>query len=156
LSSLSLTSRGDKERSIDCNGCARIISVVRCRESRSLQKSALTSPRVISRNFDQATKNGDSIHLNFSMQFAQQLRSRVINGEITCSIRVWQGARVKAGGRYRLGEGYVVVDRIMQMDFESITPVLARKSGFASVPELLRTAVHGPGRNVYLVEFHYE
>jgi hypothetical protein len=24
------------------------------------------------------------------------------------------------------------------------------------VPDLLRTAVHGPGRNVYLVEFHYE
>jgi hypothetical protein len=90
------------------------------------------------------------------MQFAKQLRDRVIRGEVTCSVRVWQSPRVKAGGRYRLGKGHVVVERIMQMDFESITPALARKSGFASVPELLRTAVHGPGRNVYLVEFHYE
>jgi hypothetical protein len=89
------------------------------------------------------------------MQFAKQLRERVIRGEITCSVRVWQGPKVKAGGRYRLGQGHIVVDRIMQMDFESITPALARKSGFASVPDLLRTAVHGPGRNVYLVEFHY-
>jgi hypothetical protein len=90
------------------------------------------------------------------MQFAKQLRDRVIRGEVTCSIRVWQGPRVKTGGRYRLGEGHVVVDRIMQIDFADITPELARKSGFASVPELLHTAVHGPGRNVYLVEFHYE
>jgi hypothetical protein len=90
------------------------------------------------------------------MQFAKQLRERVVRGEITCSVRVWQSPRVKTGGRYRLGEGYVVVDRIMQIEFEFITPALARKSGFGSVPELLRTAVHGPGRNVYLVEFHYE
>jgi hypothetical protein len=90
------------------------------------------------------------------MQFAQQLRDRVIRGEITCSIRVWQSPRVRAGGRYILGNGHVIVDRIVQMDFESITPALARKSGFASVPDLLRTAIHGPGRNVYLVEFHYE
>ena len=90
------------------------------------------------------------------MQFAKQLRDRVIRGEITCSIRVWQGPRVKTGGRYKLGAGYVVVERIMPISFEGITPALARKSGFASVPELLSTAVHGPGRNVYLVEFHYE
>lgn len=90
------------------------------------------------------------------MQFAKHLRARIMQGEITCSIRVWQGPRVKAGGRYKLGDGYVVVDRIMPIGFSDITPVLARKSGFASVPELLRTAVHGPGRNVYLVEFHYQ
>jgi hypothetical protein len=90
------------------------------------------------------------------MQFAKELRERVVNGEITCSVRVWQGPRVKAGGRYRIGIGHIVVDRIMQIEFEFITHDLARKSGFASVPELLRTAIHGPGRNVYLVEFHYE
>jgi hypothetical protein len=90
------------------------------------------------------------------MQFAKELRDRVRRGEITCSVRVWQSARVKAGGRYTLGDGHVVVDKVKHIDFESITPSLARKSGFASVPELLRTAVHGAGRNVYLVEFHYE
>jgi hypothetical protein len=90
------------------------------------------------------------------MQFAKELRERVKRGEITCSIRVWLRPKVKVGGRYRLGEGHIVVDGIRQIDFESITPGLARKSGFASVPLLLRTAIHGPGRNVYLIEFHYD
>lgn len=90
------------------------------------------------------------------MQFAKQLRDRVMIGEITCSVRVWMSPRVKVGGRYGLGEGQVVVDDIQQIDFDHITPALARRSGFASVPDLLRTAVHGRGRNVYLVEFHYE
>lgn len=89
------------------------------------------------------------------MQFAKQLRERVKCGEITCSVRIWLSPRVKAGGRYKLGEGHVVVERIYQIDFDSITPGLARMSGFSSVPELLRTAVHGAGRNVYLIEFHY-
>lgn len=79
-----------------------------------------------------------------------------MRGEITCSIRVWQRPKVKVGGRYVLGDGHIVVDRIKLIDFESITPALARKSGFASVPDLLRTAIHGPGRNVYLIEFHYQ
>lgn len=79
-----------------------------------------------------------------------------MRGEITCSIRVWQKPKVKVGGCYVLGDGHVVVDRIKLIDFDSITPALARKSGFASVPDLLKTAIHGPGRNVYLIEFHYQ
>jgi hypothetical protein len=90
------------------------------------------------------------------MQFAKQLREPVKRGDITCSVRVWLRPQVKVGGRYRVGEGSIVVDAIKQIDFESITPALARRSGFASVPDLLRTAIHGRGRNVYLVEFHYE
>ena len=90
------------------------------------------------------------------MQFAKQLREPVISGEITCSIRVWQRPMVKVGGQYKLGKGHIVVDKVRQMDFDGITPELARRSGFASVPDLLKTAIHGPGRNVYLIEFHYE
>jgi len=90
------------------------------------------------------------------MQFARQLRDPVKRGEITCSVRVWVKPKVKKGGHYKLGEGSIVVDSIRQIDFESITPSLARRSGFASIADLLRTAIHGPGRNVYLIEFHYE
>jgi len=90
------------------------------------------------------------------MQFAKQLREPVMRGEITCSIRVWQRPKVKVGGQYKLGNGHIVVDKVRQIDFESITPTLARKSGFASVPDLLKTAIHGPGRNVYLIKFHYQ
>ena len=90
------------------------------------------------------------------MQFAKPLRDRVRSGEITCTVRVWLAPKVKVGGRYKLGSGYVVVEAMQQIDFESISPTLARRSGFASVADLLRTAIHGPGRNVYLIEFHYE
>ena len=90
------------------------------------------------------------------MQFTKRLREPVKQGEITCSVRVWIRPKVKVGGRYRLEDGYVVVDALKEIGFEDITMDLARRSGFSGVADLLRTAVHGPGRNVYLVEFHYE
>ena len=64
--------------------------------------------------------------------------------------------RVKEGGRYQLEEGYVVVDRLLAITYDDITPELARDSGFAGVIDLLKTAKHGKGENVYLVDFHFE
>ena len=32
---------------------------------------------------------------------------------------------------------------------------LAKRSGFAGVVDLLKVAKHGPGENVYLIEFEY-
>lgn len=90
------------------------------------------------------------------MQFAKQLRDRVVSGEIDCSIRIWQRPRVKVGGRYRIAAGCIVVDRLHQIELDDVTPALARRSGFLGVTDLLRTAKHGRGENVYLVEFHYE
>ena len=90
------------------------------------------------------------------MQFTKRLRTPVKNGEITTSVRIWKRPRVKVGNRYALDEGYVVVDRLREIDFEDITPRLARESGFAGVADLIRVAKHGSGENVYLVEFHYE
>jgi hypothetical protein len=49
-----------------------------------------------------------------------------------------------------------VIDKLRRIEFDDITPELARKSGFAGVAELLKIAKHGAGENVYLVEFHYE
>jgi len=90
------------------------------------------------------------------MQFTKRLRDPIKSGEITCSVRIWQRPIVKAGNRYRLDDGSIVVDRIYQIELDDITPTLARKSGFAGVAELLKVAKHGRGENVYLVEFHYE
>ena len=90
------------------------------------------------------------------MQFKKHLREPVMRGEITCSVRIWLRPKVKVGGRYKLGEGYIVVDKLNQITPEEITPLLARKSGFMGVVDLLKTARHGRGVNVYLVEFHYE
>jgi hypothetical protein len=90
------------------------------------------------------------------MQFTKRLREPIRRGEITMSVRIWQSPHVKVGRRYRLGDGAVVVDAIRQIEFDDITPTLARRSGFAGVADLLKTATHGPGENVYLVEFHFE
>jgi hypothetical protein len=89
------------------------------------------------------------------MVFAKQLRELVMRGQITCSVRIWQRPHVKAGGRYPLGPGAIHVTSIRQIGLGEITPELARRSGFQGVVDLLKTAKHGPGENVYLVEFEY-
>ena len=71
-------------------------------------------------------------------------------------MRIWQRPRVKVGGRYKLNEGHVVVDSLRRIEFDDITRTLARRSGFAGVADLLKTAKHGHGEQVFLVEFHYQ
>lgn len=90
------------------------------------------------------------------MQFSKRLRPGIARGEITSSIRIWRSARVKVGGRYRMGEGWVVVDGIREIALSDITGGLARQSGFEGVVDLLKVARHGSGERVYFIEFHYE
>jgi hypothetical protein len=90
------------------------------------------------------------------VQFTKRLREPIMRGEVTCSVRIWQRAHVKRGGRYPLGSGHFVVTSIRQIELSDITPALARRSGFAGVVDLLKIAKHGPGENVYLIEFVYE
>jgi hypothetical protein len=89
------------------------------------------------------------------MVFAKQLREGVRRGRIRCSIRIWQRPHVKAGGRYPMDDGHIVVDSIEQIRLKEVTRALARESGFATVTELLEIARHGPGDQVFLVRFHY-
>jgi hypothetical protein len=87
------------------------------------------------------------------MMFAKRLRDGVMSGEITCSVRIWRTARVKAGGRYRLGPGAIEVTAIREIGFDGITSDLARRSGFHGVVDLLKVARHGSGERVFLVDF---
>ncbi|WP_372786490.1 hypothetical protein [Phenylobacterium sp.] len=89
------------------------------------------------------------------MMFTKRLREPIMRGEITCSVRIWRSARVKPGGRYRLGAGAIEVTSIREISMADITPDLARCSGFLGVVDLLKVAKHGPGGRVYLVEFEY-
>ena len=89
------------------------------------------------------------------MIFAKRLRDGVRQGDITCSIRIWQRPHVTPGKRYQMEEGWIEVDSILPITFADITPELARESGFMGVVDLLKVAKHGPGENVYLVRFHY-
>ena len=90
------------------------------------------------------------------MQFTKKLREGVTNGDITTSIRIWQSPRVKAGGRYRMGGGSVVVTSIREITWDDVSESMARDSGFRSVIDLYKTARHGSGHKVYFVRFEYE
>ncbi|HEV3458479.1 MAG TPA: ASCH domain-containing protein [Thermoanaerobaculia bacterium] len=89
------------------------------------------------------------------MIFAKRLREGVRRGDITLSVRIWQRPHVKVGGRYRMEEGEIEVQSIAAIDFADITPELARRTGFEGVIDLLKTAKHGKGENVYLIRFRY-
>ena len=89
------------------------------------------------------------------MQFLKRLRDRVRRGEITSTIRIWQSPRVRVGGRYPLAPGHVVVESIMPIELGDVTGEMARRSGFDGVVDLLKTAKHGAGSNVYFITFHY-
>jgi hypothetical protein len=54
-----------------------------------------------------------------------------------------------------MDDGHIVVDSIERIRMKDITYDLARESGFPDVKSLLAVAMHGTGRNVYLVRFRY-
>ena len=89
------------------------------------------------------------------MQFTKRLREGVKRGRIRCSIRIWQSAHVKAGGKYPMEDGHIVIDSIEPIRKKDITYDLARESGFESVDDLLSIAKHGPGDKIFLIRFHY-
>ena len=78
-----------------------------------------------------------------------------MRGEVTCSIRIWQRPHVKVGGHYQVGNGFIEVTSLRRITLAEVTPELARRSGFLGVVDLLKVAKHGPGENVYLVDFEY-
>ena len=89
------------------------------------------------------------------MVFAKGLRERIRRGRIRCSVRIWMRPHVKVGHRYRMDDGQIEVDSIVPIELADITYDLARESGFDSVEDLLQTAKHGAGDNVYLIRFRY-
>jgi hypothetical protein len=94
------------------------------------------------------------------VHFSLDLRERVVAGDITVTIRLWQRPKVKLGGRYPLGDVDVVVDAIELMPFSAITDDDVRDSGEADREALRERAAHaGPITDdtlVYRIEFHVE
>jgi hypothetical protein len=90
------------------------------------------------------------------MGFTKRLHPLILSGKVTCTIRIWQKPRVKLGGRYAFGAGFIEVNKIRQITLADITPELARKSGFAGVVDLFKIAKHGSGEKVYLIDFRYK
>lgn len=90
------------------------------------------------------------------MQFTKRLRDRVRTGAITTSIRIWKHAHVKAGGRYRMPPGSIVVTAVNETGLDDVSDAMARDSGFANRVDLLKTAKHGNGERVFFIRFRYE
>lgn len=89
------------------------------------------------------------------MLFTKKLRARVKSGEVTASVRIWKTPRVKAGNHYRLDEGHIEVSSIRQILWEDLTDKLARDTGFKNLIDMMKTAKHGGGQNLYYVRFQY-
>jgi hypothetical protein len=92
------------------------------------------------------------------MEFSRELRDQVLAGDITVSFRLWRRAKVKAGGRYRVGPGEIEVDSVEMVPFSSITSADVRNAGENDLESLRRRAAHaGPIADdtlLYRVEFH--
>lgn len=87
------------------------------------------------------------------MMFAKPLRERVRSGEITTSVRIWLTPRVKIGGRYPLLDGFIEVTRLQEVDLADVTEAMAVEGGFDSLEALMKTARHGRGERVFIVDF---
>ena len=61
---------------------------------------------------------------------------RIRRGEITATVRLWQRPHVKAGGRYPLPPGEILVTKIFEVSLADVTPALARESGFVGAVDL--------------------
>jgi hypothetical protein len=92
------------------------------------------------------------------VQFSRELRSDVLAGDITVSVRLWTRPQVKQGGRYWVGLGEIEVDAIELVPFAAITDEDVGRAGEPDRETLRRRAAHaGPIHEdtpVYRIEFH--
>ena len=92
------------------------------------------------------------------VEFSRELRNDVLAGDITLSVRLWKRARVKQGGRYRVGLGEIEVDAIELVPFAAVTAQDVRRAGEPDREALRQRAAHaGPideDTLVYRIEFH--
>jgi hypothetical protein len=92
------------------------------------------------------------------VEFSRELRSDVLAGDITVSVRLWKRSRVKPGGRYRVGLGEIEVDAIELVPFSAITGKDVGRAGEPDRETLRQRAAHaGPideDTLVYRIEFH--
>ena len=69
----------------------------------------------------------------------------MLAGEITVSFRLWRRAKVKAGGRYRVGHGQIEVEAVDVVPFGAITAADVRHAGETDRETLRQRAAHsGP------------
>jgi hypothetical protein len=81
-------------------------------------------------------------------------------GDITVTFRVWERPQVRAGGRYRVGELRLMVDRVREVRVGTITRADARRAGFPDRAAMLAYLARRPGGPVgddatlWRIDFH--
>ena len=92
------------------------------------------------------------------MEFSRDLRSAVIAGDISVSIRLWQRPKVRVGGRYPVGPAVIEVDSMELVPFGSVSAADVDRAGEKDLESLRQRAAHaGPiddSTLVYRIEFH--
>jgi hypothetical protein len=92
------------------------------------------------------------------VEFSRELRLPVLSGDITVTFRLWRRPKVKAGGRYKVGDGLIEVDSVELVPFSSIDKSDVRRAGEADLESLRQRAAHaGPIHDdtlLYRIEFH--
>ena len=92
------------------------------------------------------------------MMFSPDLREAVAAGDITVSIRLWQRAKVRPGGRYASHGFHIEVDSVEVLPFSAVTAEDVVRSGEPDREALRARAAHaGPiddSTLVYRIEFH--
>jgi hypothetical protein len=90
--------------------------------------------------------------------FSPDLRDAVAAGDITVSIRLWQRAKVRVGGRYSSHGFEIEVDSVELLPFSAVTAEDVVRSGERDRETLRQRAAHaGPiddNTLVYRIEFH--
>jgi hypothetical protein len=64
-----------------------------------------------------------------AVQFSPDLRDPVLDGSVTLTYRLWTRPKVKVGGRYAVGPGWIEVDDIDLVPFASVTAGDLRRCG---------------------------
>jgi len=92
------------------------------------------------------------------VRFSPELRDGVARGDITVSIRLWQRAQVKVGGRYECDGSWLEVDSVEVLPFSAVTADDVARSGERDREALRQRAAHaGPVHDstlVHRIEFH--
>ncbi len=92
------------------------------------------------------------------MELSAELQEPVLAGDITVSFRLWRRPKVKPGGRYRVGHGFIEVEAVDLIPFAAITPDDVVAAGEHDIESPRRRAAHaGPITDdtlLYRVEFH--
>ncbi len=95
------------------------------------------------------------------MQFRQQDKEAIAQGERTLTFRRWRSPQARPGGQYRIGDGIIEVTSVDQIEASQISEADARAAGHdspAAVLEAIRANQRrsaDPDAPLYRVAFRY-